>query len=211
MRAIDILGQKFNQLTVLKRVKNDKFGHVQWMCSCDCGRIGRSIVKGDNLIRGRAKSCKLCKIERVAAANRGKSRKLKNPVDWSLYRKPKFESVLNLLFRNYFEQAERASRVFELDKSVFSDLIKGSCYYCGIVGGRVMKTGRLKNHEWRVNGIDRLDNKVGYTKTNSVSCCAVCNRMKHALDKDLFIAQAVKIVEHQNKINANNNLFNEHY
>lgn len=211
MRAINILGQKFNQLTVLKRVKPDKFGHVQWLCSCDCGRTARSICSGDNLIRGRSKSCKLCKLEKIGNANRGKSKKPRIPIDWSLRRKATFEAVLNLLFGNYKRHAARALRVFELDKSVFSDLIKGSCYYCGIVGGRVMKTGRLKNHEWRVNGIDRLDNGVGYTEKNCVSCCSLCNRMKHAFDKNVFMAQIFKIAEYQRSVDANNQLFNEHY
>lgn len=34
---IDISGQKFGSLTVVKRGDNNKYGHLKWQCKCDCG------------------------------------------------------------------------------------------------------------------------------------------------------------------------------
>ena len=44
-------------------------------------------------------------------------------------------------------------------------------------------------------GIDRVDNLIGYTKENSVSCCLNCNLMKRLNSKDKFLLQVEKIYE----------------
>ena len=54
----DITGQKFNMLTVIKRVDNfiGKDGpETQYLCRCDCGR--ETIVRGKYLRNGHTKSC----------------------------------------------------------------------------------------------------------------------------------------------------------
>lgn len=51
---IDLTGQKFGRLTVLKqgeRINN----HIGWVCRCDCGSI--KTVEGRYLTKGRTKSC----------------------------------------------------------------------------------------------------------------------------------------------------------
>ena len=48
-----------------------------------------------------------------------------------------------------------------------------------------------------LNGIDRVDNEQGYTPRNSVPCCGICNRMKHAMTKEAFLTHVKKIVKNQ--------------
>lgn len=50
----DLTGQKFNRLTVIKRVKNNKKA-TKWLCRCDCGNIIE--VQAGNLKNGHTKSC----------------------------------------------------------------------------------------------------------------------------------------------------------
>lgn len=50
-----LVGQRFGKLTVIKRVENNKFGHVCYLCQCDCG--GQSIVDATNLRNGITNSC----------------------------------------------------------------------------------------------------------------------------------------------------------
>jgi len=73
-------------------------------------------------------------------------------------------------------------------------LAGSSCYYCGVEPNNpfnVFKTKEgsprkgIKNFE-RIeeaaivyNGVDRLDNDVGYITNNTVSCCKICNHAKH--------------------------------
>lgn len=55
------------------------------------------------------------------------------------------------------------------------------CNYCG---------GGTKK------GIDRMDNKIGYTKKNSMSCCKICNYMKKAYSVEEFLNHIRKIYKH---------------
>jgi len=54
MAPQDKIGKRFGLLTVLKKAENDKWGHFQWDCECDCGN--RKIVKTGDL-GSRIKSC----------------------------------------------------------------------------------------------------------------------------------------------------------
>lgn len=57
---IDLTGQKFGRLTVLKRVEN-KGNQTCWLCHCSCGR--EKVVTGKNLRKGNTKSCGCLQIE----------------------------------------------------------------------------------------------------------------------------------------------------
>lgn len=41
--------------------------------------------------------------------------------------------------------------------------------------------------DFKYNGLDRIDNSVGYTEDNCVPCCAVCNRAKNSMGYNEFI------------------------
>ena len=51
----DLTGQKFNKLTVIKRVENDKRNNSRWLCKCDCGN--EKIISGYHLKRASIVSC----------------------------------------------------------------------------------------------------------------------------------------------------------
>lgn len=53
-KLIDITGNKYNMLTVLKRTESND-GIVYWECVCECGN--KTIVRGSNLKSGAVKSC----------------------------------------------------------------------------------------------------------------------------------------------------------
>ena len=56
MRLIDLTGQKFHRLTVIKRhPENNKQNKPMWVCKCDCGQI--VVVTGSDLKSGNTKSC----------------------------------------------------------------------------------------------------------------------------------------------------------
>ena len=60
-------------------------------------------------------------------------------------------------------------------------MLKSPCYYCDFTS---------PNH---LNGIDRMDNTVGYVLSNSVGCCKYCNFMKTCLDPKTFVERCVHI------------------
>jgi len=52
---IDLIGQQFGRLTVIKRVKQDKWRDSIWLCECNCGN--KKEVTGVHLKSGRTQSC----------------------------------------------------------------------------------------------------------------------------------------------------------
>ena len=46
---------------------------------------------------------------------------------------------------------------------------------------------------YKGNGIDRIDNNLGYTVQNSISCCKKCNYAKHKMSYDEFIELVTNI------------------
>lgn len=54
-KFINLIGQRFGKLIVLKRVKKNKSINLLWLCVCSCGK--RTIVMSKNLRKGNTKSC----------------------------------------------------------------------------------------------------------------------------------------------------------
>ena len=54
-KTYDLEGKKFNKLTVISRVNNDKYGNSKWLCKCDCGNNVE--VLGSHLRSNHTKSC----------------------------------------------------------------------------------------------------------------------------------------------------------
>jgi hypothetical protein len=84
-------------------------------------------------------------------------------------------------YYQYQKGAERRNMEFALSFEDYVNLQALPCVYCG---------GKTKN------GIDRVDNSVGYCKENCVTCCAVCNKMKLTHSKQFFIEQCKKIAQY---------------
>ncbi len=60
-KPINLIGQKFGRLIVIRRADNDKQGKSRWLCLCDCGK--EKIIRGNNLKSGNTKSCGCLKIK----------------------------------------------------------------------------------------------------------------------------------------------------
>lgn len=54
-KKIDLTGQRFGKLTVIKEHPERKGGRICWECKCDCGNM--TIVKGLSLKNGDTRSC----------------------------------------------------------------------------------------------------------------------------------------------------------
>lgn len=68
-KRIEMVGLKFDRLTVKKQAGDDGHGHISWLCKCDCGM---EVVKTGNYLRCKhntAKSCGCLHKERASEAN----------------------------------------------------------------------------------------------------------------------------------------------
>lgn len=75
--------------------------------------------------------------------------------------------------RVYKGSAKRRGYSWSLSNEKAVGLFSGNCEYCGQVGP---------------NGIDRLDNTVGYEDGNVVSCCSTCNYAKKDMTMEKWTA-----------------------
>lgn len=91
------------------------------------------------------------------------------------YRKSPGVAAFNRQLRLYTKSARTRGFEFTLANEEATVLFNGNCHYCGEVPDPF-------------NGIDRKDNREGYTKENSVSCCAVCNWCKGSMSYDNFLS-----------------------
>lgn len=55
MRKINLIGQRFGRLLVISEAPKGKWGKLQYLCKCDCGKI--SINQSGYLRAGDTKSC----------------------------------------------------------------------------------------------------------------------------------------------------------
>lgn len=85
-------------------------------------------------------------------------------------------------FSEYKKSAEKRNKNFELKIEEFNDIRKEECYLCG-------KENDV-NHK---NGIDRVNNKEGYTIENCEACCGECNYLKKDFDIDYLLLKLEEI------------------
>ena len=182
--AKDMLGKTFERLTVVERMDKDAKRTYRWRCVCTCGNT--IIVPGSSLRRGGVKSCGC--LRREAIATRNTSRRL-----------PPGEAFLNHLYSVYKGEASIRSLEFLLSIDEFSLLIRQDCSYCGSPPTQRYVPKRM-NESFPANGIDRLNNNIGYTSSNCVSCCRLCNKAKGTLSKDDFLNLVKNICLHNNLI-----------
>jgi hypothetical protein len=88
--------------------------------------------------------------------------------------------------------AKRRNLEWSLELDQYLQLISLPCHYCG---GSLCKSGV---------GLDRLDNSNGYTLTNVVPCCGVCNvwRADHFTPEEVKVAMDAIRTFRQEKLNG---------
>lgn len=135
--------------------------------------------------RNRDKILEKRKITRSRETAEQRIRRLDYLHEWQRnsveYRK-KYDQLDSSKYKQYKKQsAKRRNIEFSLTYGEFIEIFHSNCTYCGQEDSR---------------GIDRVDNSIGYIKTNSVGCCKMCNFMKHSQNKNDFIKQCKKIAWH---------------
>lgn len=114
------------------------------------------------------------------------------------HRKSYGESSRNDLFNAYKQSARKRGHSFEITVDQFETLTKQTCFYCGKPPSRVHR-GKRTYGEYTYNGIDRIDNKIGYIIENCITCCWECNHMKNSMSQKEFIGHIYKIYNYLEK------------
>lgn len=174
--AIDMVGKRYGKLIVisLDSILPKSVDRI-WNCDCDCGNHVK--MRGAILRRGLTKSCGCYKRERMS----------------NMTKKNLGEAAKNSIYFRYRAGAKRRGIVFDLSREDIFSLIDSSCFYCGNPPNNVSKSEH-RNGDYIYNGIDRKDNKLGYSLDNCVPCCIVCNRAKREMSYDEFMSWIERMV-----------------
>lgn len=104
---------------------------------------------------------------------------------------PKGSAARNQALRACKRAARERSYEWRLtDEQVFTLFVQ-PCHYCGAIASNHSQHPDA-NGSFRYNGIDRVDNSLGYTPENCVACCKHCNVAKRSmsvLEFRMWIAQ----------------------
>jgi len=182
----NLVGLKFGKLEVVG--VSDKRGNknqLKWECVCDCGK--EHTVTGESLRSGKSKSCGCLLRDSRYVKNRNFDRKEKL-----------LEGEYGRL-KSRHKKKKYYGKILSLPE--FKLISLSPCFYCGVDGSNTVKDERTVNGKHykvtdfilKFNGIDRLDNKYGYTRHNSVPCCKHCNWMKNSFNVEEFKEHILKI------------------
>ena len=89
-------------------------------------------------------------------------------------------------WNNNKASAKKRGWEWQIDRETHDALLLCDCTYCGA------KPDPL-------NGIDRIDNAIGYTPSNVTASCADCNYAKRKMTVEQFVNWARRVVNHSQK------------
>jgi hypothetical protein len=93
----------------------------------------------------------------------------------------------------YRQNARKRGLYWKLTDEDFDRLTSQPCIYCGLAPNMVRT---VKRSTVILNGIDRVDNALGYTPENTVPCCKICNRAKRDMPYDEFMAWIASLADY---------------
>ena len=145
---------------------------------CQCSKVG--LVKLASLTSGKSSGCRSCAKKSTRTYEQLK------------------ETAVKSIILDYKDNASVRGLQFNLTDEEFKNLIFLKCHYCDSGPSNVKKTKKVKV---AYNGIDRIDSNLGYSLSNCVPCCSICNIMKRHHDSSFFVEHITKILN-KNKLNT---------
>jgi hypothetical protein len=170
MKKIEMVGEKFGKLLVIKEIFKNKNGHIKFLCQCDCGNTCE--VFGTHLRQQKIVSCK-CK------------NKL-NGVSSDMWYKIINSGIKTRVKRNGLEiniTKEYVNKLYLLQN--------GKCKLSG-VEITLPKTWRDRTYS---ASLDRIDSNKGYVIGNVQWVHKHINVMKNTFPEEMFIFLCKKVSE----------------
>lgn len=170
-KSLELTNQIFGRLTALYKdgIKKSK---ITWHCLCSCGNT--SSVRGSDLVTGKTQSCGCLALE---------TRSL-----------PFGDAAINKAINSYKQAARKRGYTWELSREEFIKVTSKDCYYCGAKPSNCRdEKSQCNNGSYTYNGIDRVNNNEGYSMSNVVPCCGMCNTAKRHYSQEEFYSWVERV------------------
>lgn len=167
------IGKRYGRVVVEAFARKDPRNrhHYFFVGRCDCGT--RKEFRISTLQQG-SQSCGCYRSDNNKEIHSGNT-----------YRRlGRGEAACNHLYKRYQGDAAKRNLPFKLTRDDFVKLTSAPCFYCDC-GPSSVRKARDNYGEYRYNGIDRVDNAIGYVPENCVPCCAECNSVKNGINKEM--------------------------
>lgn len=159
------ISKTFGNLTILSLDhetydKETQIKRTYFLCMCNrCNKT--TVVRADRF----SKNCTYCPVSCAhCVIDRQKE-----------IAESKYQIVETKHYRNKISSINSNARSRNLQQNLsdieIKEFLDKDCFYCGK----------------SAFGIDRIDSLKGYTKTNCIPCCKICNIMKNKFSLDLFL------------------------
>jgi len=175
----DLTGMRFGRLVAIERAQST-YAETNWLCLCDCGN--KTVVRRGHLMKGRIKSCGCIKREMYATRS----------ISLAL---PNGQASKNMALAHTKRGAARRGYEWKLSDEFFFELIQKNCFYCGAKPFTAFCSSP-RTGLFYFNGIDRVDNSIGYLPGNVVPCCKHCNMAKSTNSVDEFLDWVQRVHQH---------------
>ena len=185
-KKIDLTGQPFGRLVVIREYGRDKWGKVLWLCRCECGN--ECVVRGDQLKNQRTQSCgclsrdraRECKtIHGLDTKHRRLLRSIRSHFKWISDGRPCYQGwTIDTRYPNnsqgvanfcsdLIELQPKMSELYESDLSLDVDKDNGGkvfCPECIVFRKATENRGKRPNNLKLLDGTPFVDfcHKLGY-------------------------------------------------
>jgi hypothetical protein len=173
------IGQQIGNFTISSYLPNESF----YVLQCKCGNTSKGSTdhvtrKIANLLSEGYTACSTCSFE---YQKKLKEQRIKSDTYYT------YKDV----YREYVNKSKSRDIYFELSLEEASQMFSQNCYYCAEPPKN--KRTRVNGNTIVYQGIDRVDNSIGYTKENCVPCCKYCNSFKMERGQEDFFKHINKI------------------
>lgn len=167
------IGQRFNNLVILKKVKLKR--HFGWLCQCDCGNLVKA--EGAELAAGR-KYCWNCRNQAISKRN------------WTGY------GEISGDFWNSIKRSSVARKIdFQITIEYAWSIFLKQDRKCSLSGVELTFKRNNKDELEKTASLDRIDSSKGYTEGNIQWIHKDINKMKMDLPEDIFINLCCRIAK----------------
>lgn len=145
-KFIDLIGQKFGRLIVVKQIGRSKTGGALWLCRCECDK--EVIVQSSNLKNGHTKSCGC--LQKEIVTKHGHNRKGRKTRTYSIWEHiiQRCTNKKQKAYKNYGGRKITVCKRWSDKKNGFTNFLKD--------------VGEIPEDK----EIDRTDNSKGYNPNN---------------------------------------------